>query len=149
MKQQPIRTLLIEDNIADAEVVREMLEETVRPRFEMEVVHKLEPALRILEEHRFDVILVDLNLPDSRGLGTFLAVQKSHPGYPVILLTGLEDEQLAEQALKEGAQDLFNQGPNRCKAAGSIHPLCHRAQLYRAGKCPALPRTRNGKPHQR
>jgi len=111
MKQQLIQVLLIEDNIADAEVVREMLEQTApHASFEIEVSGRLDRALQLMEWRDFDVILADLNLPDSRGLDTFLSVQKAYPAYPVILLTGTEDGQLAEQAVKEGAQDYLIKG---------------------------------------
>src|SRR5881409_1842669 len=111
MKQQLIQVLLIEDNIADAEVVREMLEQTApHASFEIEVSGRLDLALQLMEWRDFDVILADLNLPYSRGLDTFLSVQKAYPAYPVILLTGTEDGQLAEQAVKEGAQDYLIKG---------------------------------------
>src|SRR6266850_529345 len=104
MNAEPVRALLIEDSAGDAELVREMLE-GVRTAFEIEVVNRLESGLQALKEQNFHVILCDLNLPDSYGLDTFLALQRAFPDHPIILLTGLEDEQIAEQALKQGAQD--------------------------------------------
>jgi signal transduction histidine kinase len=104
MEALPIQVLLIEDNAADAEIVREMLE-GVRRAFRIDVVSRLAVGIRALNENHFDVVLVDLNLPDSSGIDTFLAIHAACPELPIILLTGLEDEQIAEQAVKEGAQD--------------------------------------------
>jgi len=105
MKAAPIRALLIEDNPADAEIVREMLAEGARARFEIEVAERLGSGIEALHQDHFDVVLADLNLPDSYGLDTFRALQECCPDTPIILLTGLEDEGTAEQALKQGAQD--------------------------------------------
>src|SRR5437773_5506598 len=105
MKAAPIRALLIEDNPADAEIVREMLAEGAGARFEIEVVERLGSGIEALHQDHFDVVLADLNLPDSYGLDTFRALQECCPDTAIILLTGLEDERIAEQALKQGAQD--------------------------------------------
>ena len=105
MKAAPIRALLIEDNPADAEIVREMLAKGARARFEIEVAERLGSGIEALHQDHFDVVLADLNLPDSYGLDTFRALQECCPDTPIILLTGLEDEGIAEQALKQGAQD--------------------------------------------
>src|SRR5437867_2697636 len=105
MKAAPIRALLIEDNPADAEIVREMLAEGARARFEIEVVERLGSGIEALHQDHFDVVLADLSLPDSYGLDTFRALQECCPDTAIILLTGLEDEGIAEQALKQGAQD--------------------------------------------
>jgi len=105
MKAGPIRALLIEDNPTDAEVVREMLAESVRAPFEIDVVKRLQTAIDLFRQRTFNVVIADLNLSDSSGLDTFVALQQSCPEVPIILLTGLEDEGIAEQALKLGAQD--------------------------------------------
>ncbi len=105
MKAAPIRALLIEDNPADAEIVREMLAEGARAPFEIEVAERLGSGIEALHQDHFDVVLADLNLPDSYGFDTFRALQECCPDTPIILLTGLEDEGIAEQALKQGAQD--------------------------------------------
>src|SRR5437870_9806328 len=105
MKAAPIRALLIEDNPADAEIVREMLAEGARARFEIEVVERLGSGIEALHQDHFDVVLADLNLPDSYGLDTFRALQECCPDTAIILRTGLEDERIAAQALKQGAQD--------------------------------------------
>src|SRR5213594_1114736 len=104
METERIRVLLIEDSLPDAEVVREMLG-VVRKPFEIEVVNRLASAMPVLNESTFDIVLVDLNLPDSFGLDSFVAIQNNSPHLPIIVLTGLDDEQLGQQALKQGAQD--------------------------------------------
>src|ERR1051325_3394828 len=104
MPDKPIRVLLIEDSAGDAETVIAMLEGVQTP-FEIEVAKRLESVLQAVAQQRFHVILADLNLPDSYGLETFLALQRVCPEHPIILLTGLEDEEVAQNAMERGAQD--------------------------------------------
>src|SRR5437867_12010696 len=104
MKAAPIRALLIEDNPADAEIVREMLAEGARAPFEIEVVERLGSGIEALHQDHFDVVLADLNLPDSYGLDTFRALHDFCPDTAIILLTGLEGERNPEQALKQVGQ---------------------------------------------
>lgn len=101
----PPRILLIEDNPGDARLLREMLAEVPLARFELTRAERLSDALEKVGQQRFDVILSDLSLPDSRGLETFRAVSARAPGTPVVLLTSLNDQELAVQAVQEGAQD--------------------------------------------
>src|SRR5207247_1123085 len=110
MKAAPIRALLIEDNPADAEIVREMLAEGARAPFEIEVAERLGSGIEALHQDHFDVVLADLNLPDSYGFDTFRALQECCPDTPIILLTGLEDEGIAERALLSIEQNARVQG---------------------------------------
>src|SRR2546422_11010863 len=103
MKAAPIRALLIEDNPADAEIVREMLAKGARARFEIEVAERLGSGIEALHQDHFDVVLADLNLPDSYGLGTFRGLQECCPDTPLLLLTRLEDGRMSERALEQGA----------------------------------------------
>src|ERR1051325_9870779 len=104
MPDKPIRVLFRSDSAGDAETVIAMLEGVQTP-FEIEVAKRLESALQAVAQQRFHVILADLNLPDSYGLETFLALQRVCPEHPIILLTGLEDEEVAQNAMERGAQD--------------------------------------------
>lgn len=111
MNGAPITTLLvIEDNPGDARVLREMFEEGVSRTSTMIQVGSMADAERHLAGHSVDVILLDLGLPDAQGL---VAVERAHaaaPHIPLVILTGLDDERIATQALHIGAQDYLLKG---------------------------------------
>jgi DNA-binding NtrC family response regulator len=108
--RQPIRVLLIEDDEADAHLLREMVSETGYVPIRLEQASRLSDALERLAHERFDVVLSDLGLPDSLGVGTIIKVQSHAPDTPVIVLSGLADETLAIQAVRKGAQDYLVKG---------------------------------------
>lgn len=103
---KPLRVLLVEDNAGDARLIREILVEA-RPWPALELVHaeRLSAGLSHLASDGVNVVLLDLGLPDSQGLETFLSVHACAPHVPVVVLTGLNDEAVALRALHEGAQD--------------------------------------------
>ncbi|MEW5744942.1 MAG: EAL domain-containing protein [Nitrospirota bacterium] len=110
MKSAPLlRILLIEDNPADADLIREMTE-SCRPRCLLTIAEELSSGLELLEKKPFDVVLLDLGLPDSSGLDTLRSFQEKASELPVIVLTGLADEELAAQAISMGAQDYLVKG---------------------------------------
>jgi diguanylate cyclase (GGDEF)-like protein/PAS domain S-box-containing protein len=102
--------LLIEDNLADARVLREMFDRHNPRSFELTHVTRMRDAERHLSQKEMDLILLDLKLPDGHGLGPLRHAQAAAPGVPLVVLTGLEDESLAVQALDEGAQDYLVKG---------------------------------------
>jgi signal transduction histidine kinase/response regulator of citrate/malate metabolism len=107
-KDHPINILLIEDNPQDAEIIERQLNvarEQGASDFALTYVEYLAEGLVHLKDHTMDVILLDLNLPDSRGLDTFTAVHTSAPQTPIVVLSGMLDEDLATQAVRNGAQD--------------------------------------------
>ena len=99
------RVLLLEDNPGDARLVREYLADY--PQESPGVVHvsRLSEAIEAVDGSRFDVILVDLNVPDSHGTATFANVHAAAPDSPVVVLSGMDDERIAIEAVKMGAQD--------------------------------------------
>ncbi len=105
MEEGPINILLIEDNGADARLIRELLKGTNDGRFELSTEGSLSSGIERLASGTFDAVLLDLSLPDSQGFETFLKVRDQAVGLPVMLLTGLDDEALAVRAVHEGAQD--------------------------------------------
>jgi DNA-binding response OmpR family regulator len=109
MRSGSFRVLLVEDNPADARLIQEMLADA-GSGMDIEWVEELCPALHRLSSNATDVVLLDLSLPDSRGLDTFLKVREKTPEVPVVLLTGLDDEQVALQAVQNGAQDYLVKG---------------------------------------
>jgi two-component system, sensor histidine kinase and response regulator len=110
MSRELLRILLIEDNHGDARLVREALAEAAPGQFELEHVDRLAPGLRRLGGGGLDLVLLDLSLPDSRGLDTFRAVHARAPGLPTIVLSGMDDEAVAVEALGKGAQDYLVKG---------------------------------------
>ncbi len=104
-----IRLLVVEDNPGDARLIKEMLSESL-PAWEMTTVERLGDALNILEQRTFDTLLLDLNLPDSRGIETLNKVFARVPETPIIVLTGIEDETIGARAIREGGQDYLVKG---------------------------------------
>jgi two-component sensor histidine kinase/CheY-like chemotaxis protein len=102
--------LLIEDNLGDIVSIRTMISELSDGLFELKFAESLGEALKILENENFDVVLMDLGLPDSQGFRTFTQVHNQMPDLPIIIITGLEDEDLGVSAVKEGAQDYLVKG---------------------------------------
>ena len=108
--QSRFRVLVVEDNPADADLIREMLSESGPNSFQIESVQLLSDALAVLESKAADLVLLDLGLPDSQGLQTYRLLGQAVPEIPVIVLTGTKDMELAVTALREGAQDFLVKG---------------------------------------
>jgi len=102
--------LLIEDNLGDARLIREIMAEARGDQFELERADRLSTGLERLAAGGIDVILLDLGLPDSMGFDTFTSVHAQVLEVPIIVLTGLSDEALAVKAVREGAQDYLVKG---------------------------------------
>jgi signal transduction histidine kinase len=106
-----VHVLLVEDSEADSDMVRAMLSvgrgamEVVRGLYRVSWVDRLEAALDAMVREPFDVVLLDLRLPDSPGLDTLDAVRRAAPELPVVVLTGYDDDGLALLAIQHGAQD--------------------------------------------
>ncbi len=110
IKSDPIKTLLIEDNPDDAMLMGAELVESKRASFEVAWVTHLSEALARLDTEEFDVVLLDLSLPDSSGPDTCHKVHVAAPRVPIVVLTGLNDEEVAVGLLKESAQDYLIKG---------------------------------------
>jgi len=104
MRDGPINVLLVEDSPTDALLLREALAGEDSVQFRTAHVERLAEALKYLQEQQFDLILLDLGLPDSQGLDTFSRVHDHAPQVPIVVLTGLDDDTLALRAVQEGAQ---------------------------------------------
>ncbi len=100
-----IKILLIEDNPGDARLIQEYLSDLKNIEYSLQTADKLQIGIEILENEFIDVVLLDLNLPDSQGLTGVEQVFNIAPNIPVIVLTGLNDETTAINAVKMGAQD--------------------------------------------
>ncbi len=100
-----IRVLLVEDSLTDALLLRETLADASIGGFSVTHVDRLADARARLLEERFDIVLLDLGLPDSCGVDTFIQLQQDHPEVPVVVLTGLDDEAVGLETMHQGAQD--------------------------------------------
>ena len=105
-----LKILLIEDNAGDVDLIREMLTETGTVNFSVESVPRLSEAMSRLKSNAIDLVLLDLGLPDSKGLDTFIKLQAAVPDMPIIILTGNTDQHAAVTAVREGAQDYLIKG---------------------------------------
>jgi signal transduction histidine kinase len=105
-----LKILLIEDNPNDAELICDMLEGVPSFKYKLTCAARLSEALQQLEQGSFRIVLLDLNLPDSRGFDTFFEVYAKCPSTPIVVLTGLSDEMLALKAVQAGAQDYLVKG---------------------------------------
>ena len=124
--------LLVEDNPADADFVRLRLLES-QPNLNIFNVNRLADALTKLEQNTPELVLLDLNLPDSRGAETFLRVIGKAPKVPVVILSGQDDEELAVKALHQGVQDYLVKGHFDGKQlARSIQCAIERQQMLTA-----------------
>lgn len=108
--KKKVKILLFEDNPGDANLIEEMLEEFADFPYELKNVETLKEGLEFLKEHQFDVILSDLRLPDSDGTETFLDIHATNSRVPIIILTGISDENTGIDAVKKGAQDYLVKG---------------------------------------
>lgn len=106
----PIHILLVEDNPGDARLVLEMLAETRPGNFVLTHADLFAEALKRLGEQHFDIVLLDMTLPDSGGLDTLAQMQEAVPHMPIVVLTGLHDEALGLQAMQHRAQDYLIKG---------------------------------------
>jgi CheY-like chemotaxis protein len=112
----PIQVLLVEDSPDHADLIKQVLAEPyygrrpVGPAFQVAHVERLAEALTRLDRGGVDVVLLDLHLPDSRGLETFAAAHTRAPSVPIVVFSALDDEELAARAVREGAQDYLVKG---------------------------------------
>jgi diguanylate cyclase (GGDEF)-like protein len=105
-----IKVLLIEDNDVDAQLTQDLLSEWSTEEFQVTRATTLAEGLSLLSRERFDAMLLDLSLPDAFGLSTVREVHAASPTIPVVVLSGVSDQSLALQAVRQGAQDYLVKG---------------------------------------
>ncbi len=110
MSRTPTKILLIEDHPGDARLIELLLGEVRGSAFEILHADRLASGLARCQVEDVDIIFLDLSLPDSAGLDTFLKVHAQIPNVPILVLTGFADEDLAIRAVREGAQDYIVKG---------------------------------------
>lgn len=132
MIQKPLKVLLIEDDPNYLDLLGAYLEGLPAARIEIESCVRLSQALERLgqPDSALDVILLDLGLPDSQGFETFTRVHRQATNLPIVVLSGLDDEGLAIQALREGAQDYLVKGEvNGALLLRSLHYSVERLRI--------------------
>ncbi len=137
---EKVKVVLIEDNPGDARLVEEMLHEGGKDEFELTQVDSLEDGMYILSQRRKDqVILLDLGLPDATGLQTLRRIISFDKDASVVVLTGLQNENLGTQALREGALDYLIKGQiEGCQLRRIIHFCLERHHIQQAQQDLAL-----------
>ncbi|MBF0276324.1 MAG: response regulator [SAR324 cluster bacterium] len=105
-----IKILLVEDNPGDARLIEEFLSEIGKVPSQLAHVECLDDAISLLDNEEFQLILLDLNLPDSRGIETFTTIKNQGVEIPIVALSGLDDETIALEAVHQGAQDYLVKG---------------------------------------
>ncbi|GAC1436884.1 MAG: hypothetical protein NVSMB65_11000 [Chloroflexota bacterium] len=109
MVEGSLNILLVEDSPTYALRVRELLMGPSSPHV-VTTAPSLSAAVTYLAQHSYDIVLLDLTLPDSRGLATVCGVQDQAPGMPIVVLTSTNDDALAVAAVQRGAQDYLVKG---------------------------------------
>lgn len=105
MDQEFLQVLLVEDSPTDAQLFQHVFFRAATGDWKLVHVERLSDAIATCQTHSFDVALLDLQLPDSEGLDTVADFSRAFPEIPIIILTMFDDEELALQAMAEGAQD--------------------------------------------
>ncbi|HEY9609019.1 response regulator [Allocoleopsis sp.] len=105
MQAQSLKVLLVEDNFKEAALFGEFLSKTQRISFELTHAQRLDETLKRLEQDSFDVIVLDLSLPDDQGMELVVSIRSKVPLTPIVVLTDQEHEHLAVKAIDSGVQD--------------------------------------------
>ena len=105
-----IHVLLIEDNLGDIQLIQEMIKDLEYTTIRLDVQNDLSTGIQYLNRHKFNLILLDLSLPDSHGLDTIEYTLKNTNNIPIIILTETDNLILAIEAVKSGAQDYLIKG---------------------------------------
>lgn len=130
LQDYPTMILLIEDDFQDVELIQEYVAKSKHWAITLESVDTLSCGLERLKDGGIDLVLCDLSLPDEQGLDTFRQLYIHFPQMPIIILSGLDDEELAVKALSEGAQDYLIKGLfNARQLIRAIRYACERQQL--------------------
>jgi CheY-like chemotaxis protein len=108
--KQMLSILAIEDNLADTEMIRILLEESKGNKYQLRCAETLTEGLYLLDEHAVDLVLLDLNLPDSNGFNTLRRYLEKSPNVPVVIMTGINDQRKGTESVRAGAQDYLIKG---------------------------------------
>src|ERR1700733_2900002 len=110
MKENTLHVLVVEDNAGGARLLREMFSKEKADSFQLTHLLRMSDAEAHLAKGGVDIVLLDVGLPDAHGIESVRRAHAVAPHIPLIVLTGLEDEELAAEAMREGAQDYLIKG---------------------------------------
>jgi len=116
MSSESTAVLLVEDDTGYARLIAAALRRSRGRHYELVHVEYLSDALVEIKQRTFDAVLLDLTLPDARGLETFARLHRADPELPIVVLSGLDDEQVALSAVQNGAQDYLVKGHTDTRA---------------------------------
>jgi signal transduction histidine kinase len=116
MKEKTLQVLVVEDNAGDVRLLREMFRGERADSFEITHLMRMSEAETHLAKGGVDITLLDMGLPDGHGLDTVRRARAAAPNIPLIVITGLDDEALAEEAMNQGAQDYMIKGQIESRA---------------------------------
>lgn len=105
MNESQITILLVEDNLGDVHLINELIHDAGAMDIKVDQAFRLSTGIQRLSKGGVDLVLLDLGLPDSMGLDTLKKILPEAKGTPVVVLTGLEDEETGIKAVQAGAQD--------------------------------------------
>lgn len=128
--KQTLQVLIVEDSPDDLFLLRELLESSEEAHFKIFHEDRMDKAKSIAANHSIDVAIIDLSLPDSFGLDTFLTFHADFPRIPVVIVTASADHELAVEALNKGAQDYLYKGESsRTSIVRSLRYAIERQRL--------------------
>lgn len=107
MKFDTIRVLMIEDSMGDGQYIRAIIKEEEWVDIQLDQAFRLSSGIEKLKNGKYDVILLDLTLPDSCGINTLTSLLSEIKDTPVVIMTGLDDEEIGMKAVQIGAQDFL------------------------------------------
>ena len=149
MHNKPIKVLLVEDNLAHARAIGEGLCANLHDRFDLVCAERMASGLEILARGGIDLLLLDLNLPDSTGLSTFERFHRAAPELPVVIMTGVDDPTLGQHAVAAGARDVLVKGQiEPSLLARVIQHIVERQRLEAASRVGGLHRFDSDPPRQ-
>lgn len=108
--KRALNILIVEDDLVNSKLLQGMLCKTVLFVDEVKSAASLGAALELLDENQFDVVLLDLNLPDSKGIDTLITINRRHPDVAIVVITGEYDDEIGLKAITSGAQEYLTRG---------------------------------------
>lgn len=126
---EKLKILLVEDNLTDAKTLDAYFKEIYNDSYLLITCDNLKKALEALNSKTFDIIIMELDLPDSTGLKSFSSIFKTIPECPIIILTGLENESDGMKVVRQGAQDFLEK--SRINSSSLKHAITHSLERYK------------------
>ena len=121
--------LIIEDSNFQTDFLKQLLTQTAEGQHEIDCADRLDKGLGLMADKQYDLLILDLNLPDSMGMETLKKVQEQNPDQAIVLNTGVDDEKLATEALHSGVQDYLVKGENPHRIVQSIRYALERKMI--------------------